>query len=73
MTDSPKPPPIVTSEHGITTEWCRAQAARNMRADPLIRERVERLFIDKAGGNRAVGLARCRASFPEVYEEELPA
>jgi hypothetical protein len=59
-------PPVITSEHGVTTEWCRKQAALNMRADHAKRDAVERLLAEQLGSEDA-GVRASMRQFPEAY------
>jgi hypothetical protein len=60
-------PPVIQTEHGPVTEWARAQAAQNMKADPAVRARIEALLIARCGGDVEKGLARAREHYPEAY------
>lgn len=60
------PPPVIRSEHGVTTEWCRHRAAMNMAADPALRKRVEDALIEQYG-SREYGLAECKRRYFEAY------
>lgn len=55
-----KTPPIIPTEYGPVTEWCRRQAAINMRNDPAKKSAVEDL----------IGVEKAKAQFPEAYEGE---
>jgi hypothetical protein len=57
LDDSNKPPVIMT-EHGPVTEWCRKQAALNMARDPALLARMIAQF----------GEAQIRRNYPEVFE-----
>ena len=63
------PPPVIHSVHGDTTEWCRLQAARNMKADAGLRQAVEDLLIAEMGDMEA-GRAEARRRYPEAGWED---
>jgi hypothetical protein len=52
--------PVIISEYGRTTEWCRRQAVLNMRRDPALLARMIAQF----------GEARIRRDYPEVWMED---
>ena len=58
--------PVISTQWGPVTEAARLQAALNMRDDPEVRARVERLLAKKLGGV-ALGLAEARRRYPECY------
>jgi hypothetical protein len=60
-------PPVITSEHGVTTEWCRKQAALNMRADHAKRDAVEQLLAEQLGSEDA-GVREAMRRYPESYQ-----
>ncbi len=65
---TPLSPPQIFTEHGVVTEWARAQAAQNMRDDVVIRQAVETMLIRKLGSEEA-GMAEARRRYPEAYAE----
>ena len=61
--------PVIKSEHGITTEAARYQAAMNMKFNPEVKMRVEEHFTRKFGGNRARGIIEAMKYYPEAYRD----
>lgn len=59
-------PPVIQTPWGPVTESARLQAALNMRDNPEVKERVERLLARECGG-LAAGLAEARRRYPEAY------
>jgi hypothetical protein len=60
-------PPVINTRYGDTTEWCRLQAALNMKADHGKRAEVEALLAKECGSEIA-GLYESRRRYPEAYE-----
>lgn len=58
--------PVIKSQHGITSEEMRLQAACNMRLRPEIRIAVEQK-LSKELGSVARGIAESRRRYPEAY------
>ena len=65
---TPLSPPQIVTEHGVVTEWARAQAAANMRDDEVIRTAVETMLIRKFGSEEA-GMREAKRRYPEAYAE----
>jgi hypothetical protein len=59
--------PVITSEHGVTTEWCRKQAEANLRADHNLRDRVEQLLAAQLGDEDA-GVREAMRRYPGAYK-----
>lgn len=51
-------PPVIQGEFGPTTEWARRLAAHNMKINPDVMKRVEKL----------IGEQKARIQYPEAYE-----
>ena len=61
-----KKSPVIMTEHGPVPERARAQAAKNMREIPGVKERVEAVLVNQYGTE--IGLAEARRRYPEAYE-----
>lgn len=60
--------PVISSQHGQTSEGMRLQAAMNMKLDPVVRARVEEALVRQMG-SVARGLAEARRRYPEAYSD----
>ena len=61
-------PPIIDTPWGPTTEGARLQAAMNMKADHVLRGKVEELLMRQLGSIEA-GMDEARRRYPEAYTE----
>jgi len=59
-------PPRIDTVWGPVSERARAQAATNLRLDPVKRAAVLELIIKEVGGSRKKGIAEARRRYPEV-------
>ena len=59
-------PPRIDTVWGLVSERARAQAATNLRLDPIKRAAVLELIIKEVGGSRKKGIAEARRRYPEV-------
>lgn len=62
-------PPQILTPWGPTTESARLQAAINMRADPVLKAKVEELLIRQLGSFEA-GVEESRRRYPESYQDD---
>jgi hypothetical protein len=60
-------PPVIDTPWGPTTESARRQAALNMKADPVLRGKVEELLMRQLGSISA-GMEEARRRYPEAYQ-----
>jgi len=65
-------PPKIHTPFGETTEWCRLQAAINLRLDHAKRDAVEAMLAEEMGSVEA-GKKEARRRFPESYVEDNDA
>lgn len=61
-------PPVISTPYGPVTESMRLQAAMNMRADIVVRFRVEQTVIKEMDGDVQRGIAECKRRYPEAYD-----
>ena len=60
--------PVIPTEFGEPVpEFARLQAETNMRLDPVLRRKVERVLIEQFGSEEA-GLREARRRYPKAYE-----
>jgi len=63
-----EPPRIeIETPWGLVSESARLRAALNMKEDPMIKARVEKLLVEQMGTEK--GMAEARRRYPEAYEE----
>jgi hypothetical protein len=60
---------IIQTPYGPTTEWCRHQAAINMRDDPEKRAMCEAAMVLRVGDFQKA-MEEMRRCWPEAYENE---